>query len=161
MHLLHFCIWLQHTAVGTLVRKSTWLFPAVESFHIVGLAFVIGAISRLDARLIGLYPRSSVSEVAKASMPWAWGGFLLSVSTGAILFSSEAEGLYSNRAFRLKLLMLFLIGVNAAVYEFFTRRNLHRWDAGTTTPVAAKLTGIISMTLWICVVIAGRWIAYA
>lgn len=161
MHLLQFCIWLQHTRVGTAVRVSPWLFPTIESFHIVGLAFVIGAISRLDARLVGLYPRSSVTEVATSAMPWARGGFVLAVVTGTLLFSSEAEGLYTNRAFRLKLLMLLLIGVNAAIFELLTRRNIDRWDVGTATPVAAKMTGVVSFTLWLCVVVAGRWIAYA
>ena len=161
MSLIHFCVWLQNTRVGTAVRVSPWLFPTIESFHIVGISFLIGSVARLDARLIGLYRRSSVSALAKATMPWAWGGFVLAVVTGSLLFSSEAEGLYSNHAFRLKILMLLLLGVNSAVYESVTRRNIVRWDVDTNTPVGAKMTGIVSLTLWIGVVVAGRWIAYA
>ena len=161
MHLVHFCAWLQSTSVGTAVRVSPWLFPTIESFHIVGLAFLIGSVARFDLRLLGMSSRSSVSAAAKATMPWAWGGFVLAVITGSLLFSSEAEGLYANRAFRLKLLLLLLLGVNSAVYELVTRRNVDRWDVGVATPVAAKMTGLISLTLWICVVVAGRWIAYA
>ena len=161
MHLLHFCGWLQSTRVGTAVRVSPWLFPTIESFHIVGLAFLIGSVARFDLRLLGFPSRSSVSAAAKATLPWAWGGFLLAVITGSLLFSSEAEGLYANRAFRIKLLMLLLLGLNSAVYELIIRRGINRWDIGTATPVTAKMTGVVSLTLWICVVIAGRWIAYA
>ena len=161
MHWLHFCIWLQNTAVGTAIRTSSWLFPLIESFHIVGLAFLIGAVVRLDVRLLGFYPKTSVTEVSRAVLPWTWGGFALAVLTGSFMFSSEAEGLYSNKAFRLKMVMLVLLGINTAVFELVTRRNIHRWDVDHATPVAAKLTAAVSIVLWICVVIAGRWIAYA
>lgn len=162
MHeLIHFCIWLQNTSVGTAVRVSPWLFPTIESFHIVGIAFLVGSVARLDARLIGLSSRGSVSSVAKAAMPWAWTGFVLAVATGSLLFSSEAEGLYSNRAFRLKILMLLLLGLNSAIYEVVTRRKRLDWEAGSSTPAGAKVTGIVSFLLWIGVIVAGRWIAYA
>jgi hypothetical protein len=161
MHWLAFCMWLQNTRVGTAVRVSTWLFPLIESFHIIGLALLVGAVARLDVRLLGVDSSSSVSNVAKTIMPWVKGGFLLAVITGSLLFSSEAVGLYVNRAFRLKMLMLLLLGVNTAVYELLTRRNIDRWDIGCATPISAKLTGVISLTLWLGVVVAGRWIAYA
>ena len=161
MLLLHFCVWLQKTGVGAAVRTSAWLFPTIESFHIVGLAFLIGAVVRLDVRLLGLHAQSSVTEVSRSVLPWTWGGFGLAVVTGSLLFSSEAEGLYSNRAFRLKMIMLVLLGINTAVFELVTRRNIARWDVGRATPLAAKCTGLVSIVLWICVVIAGRWIAYA
>jgi hypothetical protein len=161
MHWLTFCTWLQNTSVGTAVRVSTWLFPLIESFHIVGLALLVGAVVRLDVRLLGVDSHASVTAVARTVMPWIKGGFLLAVITGSLLFSSEAAGLYSNRAFRLKMLMLFLLGINTAVYELVTRRNIKQWDMGTATPMSAKLTGIVSLTLWLGVVVAGRWIAYA
>ncbi len=161
MHALDFCVWLQNTAIGTAVRVSPWLFPTIESFHIVGLALLVGAVVRLDARLLGMYATSSVTEVAKGIMPWTWGGFILAITTGSLLFSSEAQGLYANRAFRLKMLMLLLLGLNTAVYELLTRRNINRWDRGAATPLSAKLAGFISIILWTGVVVAGRWIAYA
>lgn len=161
MHWLDLCIWLQNTSFGTAIRVSPWLFPFIESFHIVGLALLIGSVVRLDVRLLGMYSNSSVTEIAKTTMPWAWGGLVLAVTTGSCLFSSEAAGLYINRAFRLKLLMLALLGINAAVYELLTRRNIKQWDVGKATPIFAKMTGIVSLTLWVGVVVAGRWIAYA
>lgn len=142
------------------MRVSPWLFPTIESFHIVGVAFLIGSVARLDAPLTGLYSRSSVTSMARATMPWQWTGLLLAVCTGTLLFSSEAEGLYANHAFRLKMLMVLLLGLNSAIYEL-TRRNIVRWDVDTATLIAAKITGLVSLTLWIGVVVAGRWIAYA
>ena len=161
MHLLEFCIWLQKTSVGTSVRTSLWLFPTIESFHILGLALLIGAIFRLDARLLGFYAQSSVTEVARGVMPWVRTGFALAVVTGSLLFSSEAEGLYTNRAFRLKLVFLLLLGLNTAIYEFLIRRNIAEWNIDRLTPISAKCTAVVSLLLWTGVVLAGRWIAYA
>lgn len=94
-------------------------------------------------------------------MPWVRAGFCLAVVTGLLLFSSEAEGLYTNRAFRLKLLFLVLLGLNTAVYELLIRRDIADWDTGKLTPLSAKCTAILSLSLWAGVVLAGRWIAYA
>jgi hypothetical protein len=161
MHWLHACIWLQSTRVGTAIRVSPWLFPLVESFHIVGLALLVGSVARLDLRLLGVHANYSVTETARSIMPWIRGGFFLAATTGSLLFSSEAVGLYTNRAFRLKMIMLLLLGVNTVVYESLTRRNIETWDVDTATPISAKLAGLISLTLWVGVVVAGRWIAYA
>jgi hypothetical protein len=67
---------------------------------------------------------------------------------------------YQNLAFRLKMLMLLLIGINAGVYEVITRRKGVEWAVVQKTPVGAKLTAVVSLSLWCGVIVAGRWIAY-
>jgi hypothetical protein len=152
---------IEASTIGRNVRMSNWLFPTVESAHIMGLVLVIGSIMWLDFRLLGLSSDKSVTKVSKDVMPYAWVGAIVSISTGVVLWTSEAAHLYINPAFRLKMLMIVLIGVNAAFFELVTRRNVKEWDVNTKTPFGAKLAGILSICLWMGVVIAGRWIAYA
>jgi hypothetical protein len=160
MSLMQLCIWIQHTHIATAVRTSNWLFPFIETFHIIGLTLVIGSVMWLDFRLLGLSSQASVSEVAHRVLPCTWRGFTLSAFTGILLFSSEAVRCYSNPAFRLKMLMLVMLGINAAVFKFITYRNIQEWDTERATPMGAKMVGVVSLVLWAGVVAAGRWIAY-
>lgn len=148
--------------MGKSVRESNWLFPTIESFHLLGLVLVIGSFMWLDFRLLGFWPKKSVSQVIHEVVPIGCVGFATSVLTGTLLWTSEAAHLYRNPAFRLKMLMLLLVGINAGTFEIVRRRrNMQEWDIEEATPLSAKIIGIVSIALWCGIVFAGRWIAYA
>lgn len=159
--LVTFCKWLEHTSVGAAIRESLWLFPAIETVHLLGMAALVGTIAVLDFRLLGWMLRQKrFSELARRLLPWTWAGFALQVVTGMLLFSSEAVKLYANPAFRLKMLLLFLAGVHALVFECTVYRGVASWDDSTVPPLGAKVAGFISLLLWIGIVAAGRFIGF-
>ena len=68
-----------------------------------------------------------VSKLAERFLPWAWGGFLIQVITGTLLFSSEASKMYGNLAFGVKMLLIVVAGINA----WFSIPSLIRaWESG-------------------------------
>ena len=70
--------WLEATRLAEFIRESEWAFPAVESVHVIALALVIGTISIVDLRLLGLASTNRLySELAKQVLPWTWGAVLL------------------------------------------------------------------------------------
>ena len=155
------CKWLEQTWVGMAVRDSLWLFPTIETLHLFGIVLLVGSTSALDLRLLGLSLRNQpVSTVAGRLLPWAWVGFLVQIVTGVLLFSSEATKCYTNMAFRLKMLMILLAGVNAMVFHWTAYRSVGKWDDAPTTPIGAKFAGSFSILLWFGIVAAGRWIAF-
>jgi hypothetical protein len=159
--MISLCKWLEHTSVGTQVRESLWLFPTIETLHLFGIVLLVGSTSALDLRLLGLSLRNqSVSTVAARLLPWAWVGFAVQITTGILLFSSEAVKCYTNLAFRMKMLMILLAGVNAMVFHWTAYRSVKKWDDAATTPIAAKFAGSFSILLWFGIVAAGRWIAF-
>lgn len=159
--MLSLCKWLEQTSIGMAVRNSLWLFPTIETLHLFGIVLLVGSTSALDLRLLGLSLRNqSVSQVAARLLPWAWVGFTVQITTGMLLFSSEATRCYTNPAFRLKMLMIFLAGVNAMVFHYTAYRSVGKWDDAPTTPMGAKLAGSFSILLWFGIVAAGRWIAF-
>jgi hypothetical protein len=159
--MISLCKWLEHTSVGTHVRESLWLFPTIETLHLFGIVLLVGSTSALDLRLLGLSLRNqSVSTVAARLLPWAWVGFAVQITTGILLFSSEAVKCYTNLAFRMKMLMILLAGVNAIVFHWTAYRSVDKWDDAATTPIAAKFAGSFSILLWFGIVAAGRWIAF-
>jgi hypothetical protein len=156
-----FCGWLEQSPIGAAVRQSLWLFPAIETVHLLGMTVLVGTAAAFDLRLLGwALQRTRVADLAWRLLPWTWVGFGLQVVTGGLLFSSEAVKMYVNPAFRVKMLLIFLAGAQALIFQLVAGRNLAAWDERAAVPVMARIGGLISILLWIGVVAAGRWIGF-
>jgi len=156
-----FCAWLEGSQWATAIHQSLWLFPLIETAHLFGIILLVGATSALDLRLIGLTMKEQpVSKVAGRLLPWAWVGLTVQVLTGFCLFASEATRVWENSAFRIKMVMLILAGLNALIFHQTVYRRVDTWDAARVTPAGAKVAGFCSILLWFGIVAAGRWIAF-
>ncbi|MGC2332337.1 MAG: DUF6644 family protein [Candidatus Acidiferrales bacterium] len=161
MSIFRLCAWLESTRVAAAIRVSTWLFPTIETIHVLSIVLVVGSIAMFDLRLLDLASRDrSVTDVYDDVMPWTRASFVCAVIAGGLLFTSSATKYYVNIPFRLKMLTLLLAGINTAYFEFWTRRDIAAWNQALRTPRAAKLAGAISLVLWITVVACGRWIGF-
>lgn len=160
--LLPFCKWLEQTSLGAAVRESLWLFPAIETLHLLGMAALVGTVAILDFRLLGwVMRRERFSALAGRLLPWAWVGFAAQVVTGVLLFSSEAVKVYTNPAFRLKVLLILLAGVHALIFHWTVYRDVATWDDSAVLPVRVKVSALLSVVLWIGIVAAGRFIGFS
>jgi uncharacterized membrane protein len=147
--------------VAASVRQSLWLFPLIETVHLLGMTALVSTIAVFDLRLLGWVMRPErVSMLARRLFPWTWAGFAVQVITGGLLFSSEAVHVYNNPAFRLKMLLILLAGVHAVIFHFAVFRDVPAWDESKVMPMGAKLAGVTSILLWIGVVAAGRFIGF-
>jgi hypothetical protein len=157
----HFCRWLNDTGPATALRESLWVFPVVETIHVLSITLLAGSIAVLDLRLLGIILRGErVSSVARQVLPVVWTGFASLVITGVLLFGAEAEKSFSNPAFRIKLLLLVLAGLNPLIYYRTVYRRIEQWDASTAIPLSARLAGATSIVLWFAIIAAGRATAY-
>ena len=106
--LLELIYFLEDSFIGEYVRSSLWLFPVIQSFHLIGLGILGGAIVLGDFRLMGILMRTeSMSYVVQVTRPWFNSGLIVLVTTGIPLFLSEAVKCYYSRAFWLKISCLF------------------------------------------------------
>ena len=148
------CHWLEQTAVGTSLRESLWLFPAVETVHLLGMALLVGTTMAFDLRLLGFALRErDAEEVGRRLLPWAWVGLVVQILTGMMLFASEAVKLYGNTAFRLKMVLLVFAGVNALLFHW-------TGTGSARNAVGRKLAACVSLLLWLGIVTAGRFIGF-
>ncbi len=149
--------WLEQTTVGAVIRDSTWLFPVIESVHLLGLATLGGAVLVVDLRLLGFgLQGKSAAYVLEQSRPFLLGAIALMFATGIPLFLSEAVKCYWSDAFWVKMgalatALLFTFGVRNRLVR--SRPGLEAWQART---VAAG-----SLALWLTVATAGRWIGFS
>ena len=155
------CGWIENTPVATAIRQSTWLFPAIETVHVLATVLVVGSVAMLDLRLLNIaWRQSSIREIHQDVLPWAWTSFGVAAIAGSLLFSSSATKYYHNVPFRIKMILLVLVGINAACFELGTYRRVATADRETNIPVAAKIAGAVGLLLWIAVVACGRWIGF-
>ena len=161
MSLLGLCQWLAATPWSIALHESLWVYPLVESIHVWSLALFVGFSVLLDLRLLGLaMQRVPTSEVARRLLPWMVCGFVLMVVTGLLLFFAIPIRTYHSIFFRLKVLLLVLAGINAWVFHSNVWRRVADWDRDPLPPRSARLAGAASLMLWICIIFAGRMIAY-
>ena len=156
MSLLPFFEWCEHSAVGETIRSSLWLFPVIESFHLLGLVVIGGCILVVDMRLFGLgLRRQPVAQLALDAQPWLIGSLAVMLTSGILLFTSEATKCYYHAAFWVKMTSLFL----AIAFTFTVRRKIVM--ANSVKPLRSKLVALASLTLWSAVGIGGRWIGFS
>lgn len=159
--LLNLCQWMQDSSLSTSIRESIWIFPLIETTHVMGLSLSVGTIAIIDLRLLGFtMKKAPISEVSRQILPWALRGFLVMFVSGVLLFIAQPLKAYNSIFFYIKMGLIALAGINALVYELTIHPGMVDWDDAPVPPFRARVVGGLSLILWIGVVTAGRTMAY-
>jgi hypothetical protein len=152
---------LQDAPPVAALRASRWVYPLVNSGHIVGLALLFGAILPLDLRLLGAWRSVPLHHLARVLLPVAMAGLSLSVVTGLLLFSVGAVKYAGLPLFPLKLALIAAAVANALALRRSAAWTLARIPEVTMDPTARlKAAGLLSLGLWLAVILCGRFLAY-
>ncbi len=161
MSLLAFCEWLAATEGSIALHESMYMYPIVESSHVLALTLFVGFAVILDLRLLGLILKQvPVSQVADRLLPWTIGGFVVMNITGLLLFYAIPIRTYQSIFFRAKLIFLILAGLNVWLFHSRIYQRIADWDHAIITPTAARRAGLASLILWGAIIVSGRMIAY-
>jgi len=158
----HLAQQVEASALGKAIGGSGYLFPVCEVIHVVGLALVIGSISIVDLRLLGLASlRRPVTDLTRQLLPVTWTGFCIAALSGSLMFSANATHYVAVGYFQLKFVFLFLAAVNMLIFHVLTWKSVAAWDRQPRPPAMARLAGAVSLCCWIVVVFLGRWVGFA
>lgn len=152
--------WLQASAIGAAMRDGIWLYPMVETVHIVGFVLLVGSVAMFDLRVLGWGRALPVRTLGRHLLPWSAGSLLLVAPSGLLLFSTQPADFIGNRAFQLKLLLIGTAGINALLFHAGPWRKAAQWDGEQGAPPLARLHALVSLLLWVAVICCGRLIAY-
>jgi hypothetical protein len=156
--ILAFFTWCENTFLGEAIRGSRWLFPAIESLHLLGLAVIGGAVLVVNLRLLGLgLRRQPAAQLWHDTRPWLCGSLTVMILSGLLLFTSEATKLYYHEAFWVKMASLG----SSILFTFTAVRRVALAEPGSVRPLWSRLTGLFSILLWSGVGVAGRWIGFS
>ena len=150
--------WAASLPLALVLREHAWLYPIVETLHILGFAVLVGAVAMFDLRVLGYGRQLPVTALARHLLPWSAGSMLLVLPTGLLLFIADPLALLANGAFLLKLGLIVLGGLNALAFHAGPYRQADAWPR--RAPPRALLHALLSLGLWIGVIASGRLIAY-
>jgi len=140
-------------ALENPLNESPLTFPFLECIHIVGFAFSVGTIGLVDLRLLGVGLRNyTPQEIAQSMAPWTLFGLGIMLTSGPMLFSSDPDMYYLNRAFQIKMALLLL----AIVFHYTVRRKV----VASGSAGAGKAVACVSLAMWVGIIFAGIFYAF-
>jgi hypothetical protein len=151
--------WLETTALAEWVLTSLVGYPLVLTLHSVGMAIIVGLVMVVDLRLIGRFERIPLTALENL-LRLAWYGFAVNLTTGAMIFTSQAVSYSTNPTFLLKMLMV-IGGVAIAAYmQPILRREAVGWGETGGVPTTMRTLATASLVMWSMTIITGRFTAY-
>jgi hypothetical protein len=138
------------------IAKSNHLVTAaLQVVHVLGFVLLLASLTLISLRLLGLaLVRQTVPQVAAETSRLLWLGAILTISTGILMFLSGPSHYYFNRAFDIKMLLLFA----ALVVHVTLLQRVARRDEPPAT--LARVSAVLSLLLWFGVSWAGRAIGF-
>lgn len=157
MQLISVFQWIEGLSAVRLIVNVPWLYPSISALHILGIGILIGSITSVDLRLLGvLGPK--FDSVVPTLVRLALIGFAVAATTGLLLASVRVGNYARNPIFLTKLTILVAAGVNAIALRVAS----HPGDVVSMVGRAlGRAAAIASLSLWLCAVFTGRWIAFA
>jgi uncharacterized protein DUF6644 len=154
MSLYHTAQNIEASALGQTIRESTWLFPAIESTHLLALALLGGSILIMALSILGWGLKTPVAELYQSAHRYFNGAVIVLLFSGVLLGVSEPVKLYGRQAFWVKMISLGI----ALLLTYFAFNPLVKRGAS-----GAGLRSITVLTIgsWLMVAMAGRWIGFS
>jgi hypothetical protein len=156
-----FAFWLRSTTLSWAVAGGyPWIWPLCEILHFAGLCLLLGITGGLDLRILGLAKRVPIAALQRM-IPLAIAGFVINLLTGALFFAGAPFQYIHNYPFWLKMLSIFLAGVNVAVFQWRgLAQAVDRVGPGEDAPFPAKVVAATSLVLWVAVIWWGRMLPF-
>ena len=139
----------------------SWIIPLTQTVHIACIAVLIGSAAMLDLRMFGIAGRSeSIGMTARRLLPWVWGPLPVFLLTGLILIVAEPSRELENPTFVIKMVLLTAAIAVTGLFQAALRRDPGARDASPARAWWAKSLAVVSLTLFVAIIFAGRLIAY-
>ncbi|PCH60728.1 MAG: hypothetical protein COC19_05540 [SAR86 cluster bacterium] len=160
-YLYEFFLIIEAQPYSQMLVSSYYLWNWTEATHVLSLMLCLGSLFIIDLRMLGLIltqvPASNLADRLHKPMML---GFLIMFITGFLLVYAKPVEVVTSLWFRLKMLFLVLAFINAWIFNTRLKAAKSSWDNSPAAPRALRIGAIISLLVWCCVVVLGRYIPY-
>lgn len=148
--------WLSAASIAEIATFSTWLWPAAEALHFIGLWLLFGIVLGVNLRLLGVMKQVSFPALHRL-LPWAMLGLTINIVTG-MMFAIAQPGQYAGWPFYWKIGLLMVGGFNLLYLTIVDAP----WKVGPgdDAPVLARTLAGTSIVAWLAVMYFGRMLPF-
>ena len=150
------------SVISEFVFDTAWIIPTVQTVHIICISILIGSMAMVDLRILNLAMRSqSTASLSRRLLPYVWGALPVLLVTGVILILGEPSRSLESPAFQLKMVLLVLGIAATLTFQNAIKTDDFFWEVSPARARTGKLLALVSLLIWIAIIFAGRYIAYA
>jgi hypothetical protein len=149
--------WHNNCWLGTTISNSIWLFPLVETIHILAMAIMFGGLLVLNLRLLGIgMKRQPLPLLAQTLLPFINWGVVIMLLSGYAMFASGPMKYYSNDGFKFKMVALLAV----LIFQYTIYKSSVKKDDAQRSTGLSFIVSLLSFGLWFLVGAAGRAIGF-
>jgi hypothetical protein len=154
-----FLFQLENMGLSRWIREGGTLtgYPLILFLHTMGMGVLVGLNTTIDLRIVGFAPRIPIKTLER-TYPLMWTGFAVNLTTGTLLFISDAVKHFSNPVFWVKLgfITAALVTLKRIRTKVFQDPRLDKEPVRTSW----KILAAASLACWFFAITAGRLMAY-
>lgn len=147
--------WLALQWPGPQVNATSWAFGFGQALHFMGLCLLFGVMLIVDLRLLGVFKRLPLKPIL-GLLPLAVIGFVFLVGSGWEFVTTNPKLYWTNPAFRMKMYLILIAGLNALYFTFYEHHHASLVGANGETSSTTKITAAFSIILWTSILLFGR-----
>jgi len=142
--------------INDVAVNSTWVWPAAEAVHFLGLSLTLGVLLAVNLRILGVMRQVPFADVHRL-LPWGMLGFGVNLVTGMFFFVGQPGQYVNNGPFYWKVGFLMIAGANFLYLTVFKKM----WAADfSRSSLADKTMAVSSLVAWLGVLYAGRMLPF-
>jgi hypothetical protein len=134
-------------------NDHSWVWPAMETIHFIGMALLFGVALLVHLRMLGAMKAIPFPAVHRL-MPLGILGFALNVFSGMVFWLSNPPLYFLNPAFAAKISCLLIAGIGVVYFTLFDKP----WAVGAeqNAPISSKIMAVTTMSMLLGVMYFGR-----
>ena len=148
--------------ISNVMVNSSWVWPASETVHFLGLSLTFGVLLAVNLRILGVMRQVPFSDVHRL-LPWGMLGFGANLITGMLFFIGQPNQYIDSAPFYWKVVFLMIAGANFLYLTVFRKAwapqenaLYDQWDAS----FADKAMAVLSLFSWLAVLYGGRMLPF-
>jgi hypothetical protein len=152
---------VEATALARGLRDSVWVYPLVNTGHILGVALLVGSIIPLDLRLVCAWRGIPLAPLWRVLTRTAAAGLAMAVVFGSLLFITRATEYAGSGFFVAKMAIVFAATANALALRIALPEEVSETHSAAGKPSRRlRIAGAISLAAWITALTLGRLVGY-
>ena len=142
---------------GVFIQDNSWVWPACETLHFIGLSLLFGVVLVVNLRMLGIGKSMLSFAALRQLLPLGMLGFSMNLVTGMMFFVGTPEQ-YTGDLFLLKM-ALIVVGALNLLY-FMLSKTPDSIGYGNSAGMGTKLIAVSGIVIWMAVLFCGHMLPW-